>query len=149
MTNEDRTRTLRVKVHELARRFDEHTRRSVAQFGLTLPQGNALRDLGEPLTTRELADRLLCEPSNASFVIDKLANAGLVTREPHPTDRRVRYIVLTPKGVEMRRNLLEQARAMEPLAHMEDEEIAALELALTRALAVSKAEGPAPEHPAL
>lgn len=125
---------LRVRIHELVRLLDEHTRRAVGEFGLTLAQGNALRDLGEPLTTRELADKLVCEPSNATFVVDKLENAGLVRREPHPTDRRVRYIVLTPAGVDLRRSLLASAERNEPLAHLSDEEIGDLEHKIERAL---------------
>lgn len=114
----DETQELRSLVYELARRLDEHSRRCVTALGLTLSQANALRDLGTPLTTRELAERMCCEPSNVTFVIDKLEAAGLVNRRTHPTDRRARHLVLTPEGVEMRERLLEQASRGSPLAHM-------------------------------
>lgn len=114
----DDTQELRSLVYELARRLDEHSRRCVTALGLTLSQANALRDLGTPLTTRELAERMCCEPSNVTFVIDKLEAAGLVERRTHPTDRRARHLVLTPGGVAMRERLLQQASRESPLAHL-------------------------------
>ncbi len=134
MEGEDRTQQVRILVHELSRRLDDHTRTVVADLGLTLPQASALRDLGEPLTTRELAERLSCEPSNATFVVDKLEKAGLVRREPHPTDRRSRYLVLTPQGITVRSALLERVDADEPLAHLTDRHLRDLERTLRRAL---------------
>lgn len=114
----DDTQELRGLVYELSRRLDEHSRRCVTELGLTLSQANALRDLGTPLTTRELAERMCCEPSNVTFVIDKLEAAGLVERRNHPTDRRARHLVLTPDGVRMRERLLDQASRGSPLAHL-------------------------------
>ncbi|WP_188135668.1 MarR family winged helix-turn-helix transcriptional regulator [Lentzea indica] len=131
---EDVTSEVRALVYELSRRLDEHSRNSVTEFGLTLPQANAIRDLGTPLTTRELAVRMCCEPSNVTFVIDRLEAQGLVERVPHPNDRRARHLVLTPKGVELRAQLLDRVSSESPLAHLSDVERDQLRDQLLRAL---------------
>ncbi|MET8763029.1 MarR family transcriptional regulator [Lentzea sp. NPDC004782] len=93
-----------------------------------------MRDLGSPLTTRELAERMCCEPSNVTFVIDRLEAQGLVDRVPHPNDRRARHLVLTRKGEELRRKLLDRVSRESPLAHLSDVERDRLRDQLLRAL---------------
>jgi DNA-binding MarR family transcriptional regulator len=41
-------------------------------------------------------------------LIDQLEGAGLAKRRPHPTDRRAREVVITPKG----RRVLDEARRL-------------------------------------
>jgi MarR family transcriptional regulator for hemolysin len=76
----------------------------------------------EPLSQSELADRLAVEAATMVAMVDRLVKAGLVTREPSTTDRRVKRVVLTAAGtllyervraeaVEFRQHLLER---MEP-----------------------------------
>lgn len=130
----DRTRTVRGLVHDLARALDQHLRSLTSQFDLTLTQAAALRELGQPLTQRELASRLCCEPSNVTFVIDKLEGRALIHRAAHPTDRRVNLLVLTDAGAETRTRLLSAMHDDGPLAHLSDAELEDLERALTRAL---------------
>jgi DNA-binding MarR family transcriptional regulator len=48
----------------------------------------------------QLSKRLLVHPTTVTMVIDQLENAGLVGRQPHPTDRRTVLAVLTPAGHE-------------------------------------------------
>jgi DNA-binding MarR family transcriptional regulator len=132
--DDDVTSELRTLVYELSRRLDEHSRNCVTEFGLTLPQANAIRDLGTPLTTRELAERMCCEPSNVTFVIDRLEAQGLVDRVPHPNDRRARHLVLTRKGEELRTKLLDRVSRESPLAHLSDVERDRLRDQLLRAL---------------
>ncbi|WP_128792277.1 MarR family transcriptional regulator [Streptomyces sp. endophyte_N2] len=132
-------RELRVLIRDLDRMFEDHARRSVADLGLTLPQATALRDLDTPLTMRELADIMCCEPSNVTFVIDRLADRGLVERRPHPTDRRAKMLALTVEGAALRERLLERAAQDAPLAHLGEEETARLCDALRAALESSRA----------
>ena len=40
-------------------------------------------------------------PRNVTGLVDGLADAGLVTREPHPTDRRATLVTLTPAGASL------------------------------------------------
>src|SRR5215468_2621974 len=82
-------------VNGLAQQISEHVRRRAGTLGLTAAQATALRELTGPMTMRELAERMSCEPSNATFVVDKLEQRRLIERTAHPTDRRARHLVLT------------------------------------------------------
>jgi DNA-binding MarR family transcriptional regulator len=46
----------------------------------------------------EMARGIGCDPSYITALVDDLAAHGLATREPDPIDRRVKIVVLTPKG---------------------------------------------------
>ncbi|BDT96395.1 MarR family transcriptional regulator [Nocardia sputorum] len=105
-------------VHRFTHRLDVHVRRVAEQLGLTPSQVIALRELSEPITARELAARMSCEPSNATFVLDRLEQQGLVRREPHPTDRRAKQIVLTPTGLRRRDDAVELLGVNSPLTSL-------------------------------
>ena len=60
------------------------------------------------------------DPSTMVSLIDELEAAGLAKRRPHPTDRRAREVVITPKG----RRLLERAARWR--AQVEDEVLGGL-----------------------
>jgi DNA-binding MarR family transcriptional regulator len=80
---------------------------AAAEFELAPAQAMALGELqiDQPLPMRELATRLKCDPSNITGLIDRLEARGLVERQPHPADRRVKYLVLTAAGRELRERL--------------------------------------------
>lgn len=48
---------------------------------------------------RELASRLGVDPPNLTTLVDDLERLGLVERQDHPTDGRVKLVVATPEGV--------------------------------------------------
>ncbi|MGR6968111.1 MarR family winged helix-turn-helix transcriptional regulator [Streptomyces cynarae] len=107
-------------------------------YGLAVAQASALREMTGPMTMRELAGRMSCEPSNATVVIVKLETLRLIERRPHPTDRRAMQLVLTPGGTELRERLL-KVLTQEPLfAGLTQDEQDALQGLLKRAL--SRAE---------
>jgi DNA-binding MarR family transcriptional regulator len=85
---------------------------------LTPVQGLALRTLNPdvPLAMSALADTLSCDASNVTGVVDKLEARGLIARQAVGSDRRVKVLVVTEKGREMRRKLLQ--RAAEPPAEI-------------------------------
>lgn len=67
--------------------------------GLTQARWHALLALskaGEPITQRELADRIGVEPSTMVRHIDALAAQGLLERIAAPGDRRANLVRLTP-----------------------------------------------------
>ncbi|QKW11195.1 MarR family transcriptional regulator [Streptomyces sp. NA04227] len=67
--------------------------------GLTSTQANTLGVLSRGTATmRELATALSCDASNVTGVVDRLERRGLVNREPSPTDRRVKHVLLTDEG---------------------------------------------------
>jgi len=71
-------------------------------------------DPEHPISQKELAARLKCNPSTVVDPTDRLEEAGLVNRQPRPSDRRVNVLVLTPKGKKIREHLIE--RLFEPPA---------------------------------
>ncbi|MFJ9821755.1 MarR family winged helix-turn-helix transcriptional regulator [Streptomyces sp. NPDC101151] len=73
----------------------------LTEFDLTVSSSGLLWALdphGPPLTMRDLATRLNCDPSTVSLAADKLQAAGLIERRPHPTDGRKRTLALTEQG---------------------------------------------------
>jgi DNA-binding MarR family transcriptional regulator len=121
-------------VKGLANHIEANIRGQAATLGLTASQGTALCELTRPMTLRELAERMGCEPSNATFVADRLEEQGYLERHPHPDDRRAKQLVLTPKGTELRERLLELLSEDSPLAPLAPEEQDLLQHLLTRAL---------------
>jgi DNA-binding MarR family transcriptional regulator len=59
-------------------------------------------DPDEPRSMSALAGGWGCDASNVTWLVDRLEEHGLAERRAHPTDRRVRTVALTPKGVQVR-----------------------------------------------
>ena len=102
---------------------------ALAELGLGFAQAHALRmlDPDEPIAMSALAERLFCDASNVTGLVDRLEARGLVERRSAEKDRRVKALTLTPAGVELRDQVL--AVMSEP-----PEAIAALPAADQRAL---------------
>jgi DNA-binding MarR family transcriptional regulator len=92
----------------------QHVSDLAVTFDLTLSQLDALKNLGAPCSQRELAQCLHFDASNVTDIVDRLEERGLVVRTIDPTDRRVRRLVLTREGEELRQKLFEQAMAGAP-----------------------------------
>jgi DNA-binding MarR family transcriptional regulator len=71
-------------------------------------------DPHDPISQKELAARLKCNPSTVVDPTDRLEEAGLVVRQPKAADRRVNVLVVTAKGARVRDELIE--RLFEPPA---------------------------------
>src|ERR1700730_1751783 len=90
--------TLGFLLHEVARllrkRFEQNARCS----GLTRSQWQVLAYLAnnEGINQSGLADLLEIEPITLGRIIDKLQTRALIERRPHPSDRRVWLLPLTP-----------------------------------------------------
>jgi DNA-binding MarR family transcriptional regulator len=80
--------------------LNNERRREVSdQVGLSFGKIRALRRISRrPMPMSELASLLAVDPPNLTPVVDDLERAGLVERQPHPTDRRVKLVVATPEG---------------------------------------------------
>ncbi len=74
----------------------------LAQHNLTGPQWAVLRTLGDSagpgLRLRELSRRLRVTEGNVTGLVDRMAESGLLVRDPHPEDRRVIIARLTDEG---------------------------------------------------
>lgn len=69
-------------------------------------------DPEHPISQKELAGRLRCNPSTVVDPTDRLEQSGFVIRQPHPADRRVNVLVVTPRGRQVRDELI--GRLFEP-----------------------------------
>src|SRR5271154_1323989 len=75
-----------------------------AELELSVPQTMALRrlDPARPMAMSELAGAMHCDNSNVTGIIDRLEDRDLVRREPSAQDRRVKMLIVTPKGEALR-----------------------------------------------
>lgn len=71
-----------------------------SDYGLTEQQWRVLRVLWEheSVTLMDLAGHTLISPPSLVGIVDRLSRAGLATRVPSETDRRVVYVRATTKG---------------------------------------------------
>lgn len=86
--------------------------RVAGEFGLTPPQLFALRTLDpdEPVPMRALAAALQCDSSNVTGLVDGLEAQGLVERREAEHDRRVRMLVVTELGRQVRDRVIAVAQ---------------------------------------
>jgi DNA-binding MarR family transcriptional regulator len=61
-----------------------------------------------PVSQKELAARLHCNPSTVVDPTDRLEEAGLIVRRAKPSDRRINVLVVTAKGAAVRKRLIER-----------------------------------------
>ena len=95
------------------------------------------------LRLSELAEAVSLSRSGLTRLVDRLEQAGLLRREPHPTDRRGAYAVLTPAGREaVARTRPRYLRDIATFfaAHLSEEESAVLGNALERIREANSAE---------
>ena len=93
----------------------------LAELELTEALGDVLWQLGavgEAVPMRDLADRLHCDPSNVTFLADRLEERGLIERRPDLSDRRVKLLALTPAGSAVRMRIVQAAATSSPLARL-------------------------------
>jgi MarR family transcriptional regulator for hemolysin len=102
-------------LHDVARlmrkRFEQRSRHT----GLTRSQWHVLAILSknEGIHQKGLADLLEIESITLVRLLDKMQERELIERRPHPTDRRVTLLFLTPDAVpllDVMRGLGEQTR---------------------------------------
>jgi len=89
-----------------------------AAHALTAAQAKVLSLLArEPQPMRRIADRMSCEPSNVTGIVDRLEARGYVERTPDNRDRRVKLVRVTPEGRRAAEDLRDALGfAREPLA---------------------------------
>ena len=78
-------------------------------YGLTTPQFNILRILRgqypNPATVNLLIDRMLDKSSNASRIVDRLEEKGLVVRKQCSNDRRAVDVLISEEGLQLLKQL--------------------------------------------
>ncbi|MFC8829345.1 MarR family winged helix-turn-helix transcriptional regulator [Streptomyces sp. NPDC057137] len=103
----------------VARYYEEYDH-AAAEHSLTGAQARVLGLLSiQPMPMRRIAQKLKCEPSNVTGIVDRLESRGLVERRPDPSDRRVKLAAPTEKGRSTARQLRDGLNfAREPLADL-------------------------------
>jgi DNA-binding MarR family transcriptional regulator len=71
---------------------------AATSHGLTPSQAKLIALLDAPMPMRSIADRLFCDASNVTGLVDRLEARDLVRREASPLDRRVKLVLLTDAG---------------------------------------------------
>lgn len=94
------------RVLRLAGHLERSVEATLKPFRLGLWQFDVLATLrrtGEPyrLSPKQLMRAVMLSSGAMTHRIDRLEAAGLVAREPDPSDRRGVLIALTPKGVQL------------------------------------------------
>ena len=108
---------------------------ALARRGLTPNDSRALFSLapGQGRSMRSLSDEWQCDPSNATWIIDRLEQLGLVERRAVPDDRRVKLVALTTKGSRTRLALQREFhRPPSELLGLNVEDLEALERILAK-----------------
>src|SRR5258708_18641927 len=91
----------------------------LAELNLTEALADVLwhLDTGDTAASmRHLASLLKCDPSNVTFLVDRLEERGLVERQTHPAARRVKLAGLTTAGPHIPYHILRAAPTRAPPA---------------------------------
>jgi len=89
---------------DAAERAQDAVTATLQEFDVPVSVAPAFRLMAtseEPVTPRDLAAALGRDPSTASLIADKLEQAGLIVRKPHPSDGRKRVLALTDRGKDL------------------------------------------------
>lgn len=125
MDAKQNTDTLTFLISDSARVLRAAFERRIVQAGLEVTPAEARTLLNVEILKDgrqlDIAARMGIEPMTVCAFLDKLQAAGLIERQPDPTDRRAKQVVLTPKShdlVKRIRHELDQliAQATEGLA---------------------------------
>ena len=108
-----------------------------AECGLTPAQCHVLRllrpDTAVPM--RILAERLGCDASNVTGIVDRLEARGLLERRAADHDRRIKELALTPAGIAARAQVIERlGEPPESIARLSADDQQALCAILRKAL---------------
>jgi MarR family transcriptional regulator, organic hydroperoxide resistance regulator len=98
------------QMFDLLMRSAPQRMKTLGNRGLTPNDARGLSSLDsvEGRTMKSLADEWGCDASNATWIVDRLEKMELAERKTVPHDRRVKLVVLTRKGLEMRTELMEE-----------------------------------------
>jgi len=106
----------------------------------------ALHMLDTPLAMKDLGQRMHCDPSFITSIADTLEKYGLAAREADPGDRRVKRLVLTPAGADLKGRIEDEVLSHTPWRQSLTREQRASLLALIRTMSppLSAAEAECP-----
>lgn len=113
--------------------ISRHVEADVARHGLTTSEFGILEALYHkgPLLLGDLQAKILVTSGGMTYLVDRLAAKGLLTRESFPGDKRARYAVLTAEGSALIRRIFPAharrlARVMDALSPKEQKRVTEL-----------------------
>jgi len=113
--------------------------RLAERFDVPVSCMKALRRVGTAVSMKELGQQLHCDPSFVTMIADALEQRGLARREPGTVDRRIKNLVLTPHGLEVKATLEAESHGVMPWAQVlsveEREQLLGLMRKMNQALA--------------
>ncbi len=77
----------------------------------------ALHTLDCPMAMKDLGKLMHCDPSFVTVIADSLEQRGLARREARPGDRRIKNLVLTDDGRELKELIDREMAAQMPWSH--------------------------------
>lgn len=124
------------RINRLSRELEGPLQRVFGRFALDRGEFDVLASLlraGDPyqLTPRALAESMMVTSGAVTKRVDRLERVGLLAREPDPRDRRGVLVRLTPQGLELVNQAVEQhvaneERLLAALTRKEREQLAGL-----------------------
>ncbi|HYC02993.1 MAG TPA: MarR family transcriptional regulator [Azospirillaceae bacterium] len=100
------------RLNVLAKRISQALARLYEdRFGISIPEWRVLATLGErqPLSSNDIVERTRMDKAKVSRAVSRLAEAGLLDRQPHPEDQRLLRLSFTPEGRALYDRLAPQA----------------------------------------
>jgi DNA-binding MarR family transcriptional regulator len=123
----------------------DHVNDRLEGLGMTNTDYWALRSVEGPMPMKDLAHCMDIDPSYVTLVADRLEKLGLIERQPHPTDRRVKNLVLTAKGKRFKKTIPDKLWDGSKLfSTLTDSERAELTGLLTKLVATHADDDPSP-----
>ena len=77
--------------------------RHVERFGLTAAEFHLLivvAEVGAPVTAAEVSRILMRKPPTTTALLNRMEKGGLIRRASHPSNRKLKKVVITEKGEE-------------------------------------------------
>ncbi len=105
---------------ELVKRATAVGQEIAQHLGLSVTDVLGLHKLEEPLTMKELGQRMHCDPSFVTMIANGLEKHGLAMRQTCERDRRIKTLELTAAGLAMKERLEQEFATRMPWAHALD-----------------------------
>jgi DNA-binding MarR family transcriptional regulator len=105
-------------VHRLARRLNQWYDRQLADLDITTGEWSVLSELaripdGEALTPSQLAVAANVAPSSMTHRLDRMAERGLISREPDPNNRTRVLVRMSDQGWQLYASAIRESNVVE------------------------------------
>ena len=113
MAKDEPSSRIGVLIHDVSRLRRTVVDHALGPMGVTRSQWwvltNLSRHTGKSMMQTELARTMDVGKVTLGGLIDRLEARGLVKRQPDPSDRRAKRVLMTPKGVKLLADIQESA----------------------------------------